>query len=55
MAYPITAITAAICAIMLLATAFDTVRQRIRLGTAFGDSGGEQKLLSAMRSHGNLA
>ena len=55
MALPITAITAAICAIMLLVTAFDTVRQRMRLGAAFGDSGGDQKLVSASRSHGNLA
>ena len=54
MALPITAITAAICAIMLLVTAIDTVRQRIRAKVAFGD-GGNAKLTSASRSHGNLA
>ena len=54
MALPITAITAAICAIMLLITAIDTVRQRIRSEMAFGD-GGDSKLISASRSHGNLA
>ena len=54
MALPITAITAAICAIMLLVTAIDTVRQRIRAKVAFGD-GGDAKLTSASRSHGNLA
>ena len=55
MQLPITAITAAICAIMLLITAIDTVRQRIRSKTAFGDGGGDAKLISASRSHGNLA
>ena len=55
MALPITAITAAICAIMLLITAIDTVRQRIQSKTAFGDGGGNAKLISASRSHGNLA
>ena len=54
MALPITAITAAICAIMLLITAIDTVRQRIRAKVPFGD-GGDAKLTSASRSHGNLA
>lgn len=54
MSLPITAITAAICALMLLITAIDTVRQRIRSQTAFGDAG-DQKLISASRSHGNLA
>ncbi len=54
MLLPITALAAAICAIMLLITAFDTVRQRIRAGVAFGD-GGDSKLVSASRSHGNLA
>ena len=55
MALPITAITAAICAIMLLVTAIDTVRQRMQSKTAFGDGGGNAKLISASRSHGNLA
>ena len=54
MQLPITALTAAICAIMLLITAIDTVRQRIRSGTPFGD-GGDAKLVSASRSHANLA
>ena len=51
---PITALTAAICAIMLLITAMDTVRHRMRGGHSFGD-GGDAKLVSAARSHGNLA
>jgi uncharacterized protein len=54
MTLPVTAFVAAICAIMLLITAIDTVRQRIRLEAAFGDAG-DQKLISASRSHGNLA
>lgn len=54
MTLPITALTAAICAIMLLITAIDTVRQRLRAKAAFGD-GGDAKLVSASRSHGNLA
>jgi uncharacterized protein len=54
MPLPITAFVAAVCAIMLLITAVDTVRQRIRLKAAFGDAG-DAKLISATRSHGNLA
>ena len=54
MTLPITALTAAICAIMLLATAIATVRARFRTQAAFGD-GGDAKLISASRSHGNLA
>jgi uncharacterized protein len=54
MLLPITALTAAICGIMLLLTAIDTVRQRMRSKTAFGD-GGDPTLISASRSHGNLA
>jgi uncharacterized protein len=54
MPLPITAFVAAVCAIMLLITAVDTVRQRIRLKAAFGDAG-DDKLISASRSHGNLA
>jgi uncharacterized protein len=54
MTLPVTAFVAAICAIMLLITAIDTVRQRVRLGAAFGDKD-DQKLISASRSHGNLA
>jgi uncharacterized membrane protein YecN with MAPEG domain len=54
MPLPITAFVAAICAIMLLITAVDTVRQRMRLKAAFGDAG-DAKLISASRSHANLA
>lgn len=54
MTLPITALTAAICAIMLLITAIDTVRNRLRAKAAFGD-GGDATLVSASRSHGNLA
>jgi uncharacterized protein len=54
MSLPVTAFVAAICAIMLLITAIDTVRQRVRLGAAFGDKD-DHKLISATRSHGNLA
>jgi len=54
MPLPVTAFVAAVCALLLLATAIDTVRQRLRLGAAFGDHG-DAKLISASRSHGNLA
>jgi uncharacterized protein len=54
MPLPITAFVAAICGLMLLITAIDTVRQRLRTSTAFGD-GGDAKLVSASRAHGNLA
>lgn len=54
MTLPVTAFVAAVCALLLLATAIQTVRQRLRSKTAFGD-GGDAKLISAMRSHGNLA
>lgn len=54
MTLPITALTAAICAIMLLITAIDTVRHRISGKVAFGD-GGNPRIVSASRSHGNLA
>jgi uncharacterized membrane protein YecN with MAPEG domain len=54
MTLPVTAFVAAICAVMLLITAIDTVRQRMRLRVPFGD-GTDQKLISATRSHGNLA
>lgn len=55
MALPITAATAAICALLLLITAIDTVRQRMQSRTAFGDGNGNARLISASRSHGNLA
>lgn len=54
MTLPVTAFVAAICALLLLITAVDTVRQRLRLKAAFGDAG-DSKLVSASRSHGNLA
>lgn len=54
MPVPVTAFVAAICALLLLLTAVDTVRQRIRAKAAFGDAG-DAKLISASRSHGNLA
>jgi uncharacterized protein len=54
MPLPITAFVAAICALLLLITGIDTVRQRLRLKAAFGDAG-DAKLISASRSHGNLA
>lgn len=55
MTLPVTAFVAAICALLLLITAIDTVRHRIRAQAAFGDAGGDGKLISASRSHGNLA
>jgi uncharacterized membrane protein YecN with MAPEG domain len=54
MSLPITAFVTAICALLLLFTAIATVRQRLRLKSAFGDAG-DAKLISASRSHGNLA
>lgn len=54
MTLPVTAFVAAICAIMLLITGIDTVRQRMRVKAPFGDNA-DQKLISASRSHGNLA
>lgn len=54
MILPVSATVAAICAIMLLITAVDTVRHRMRIGAAFGDKG-DALLVSASRSHANLA
>ncbi len=54
MPVPVTAFVAAVCALLLLITAIDTVRQRIRAQAAFGDAG-DARLISASRSHGNLA
>jgi uncharacterized membrane protein YecN with MAPEG domain len=54
MILPVSAVVAAICALMLLITAIDTVRHRVRIGAAFGDKG-DNKLVSASRAHGNLA
>lgn len=55
MVLPVTAFVAAVCALLLLLTAIDTVRHRIRAQAAFGDAGGDARLVSASRSHGNLA
>jgi uncharacterized membrane protein YecN with MAPEG domain len=54
MPLPVTAAVAAACAILLLIMGIQTVRQRLRLKQAFGD-GGDARLISASRSHGNLA
>jgi len=54
MTLPVTAFVAAICASMLLITAIDTVRHRMRAKVAFGDNA-DQRIISASRSHGNLA
>lgn len=54
MPLPVTSTTAAVLALLLLILAILTVRQRFRLGVGFGD-GDDQKLISASRSHGNLA
>lgn len=54
MTLPVTALTAAICAIMLLATAIATVRARFRTQASFGDAG-DAGLISSSRAHGNLA
>lgn len=54
MTLPITAITALICATMILITAIATVRQRFRGSVAFGEGDDNRALVAAMRSHGNL-
>ena len=54
MTLPITALTAAICAIMVLATAFATIRQRLRAGRSLGFREGDTALMQASRSHANL-
>lgn len=54
MTLPVTALTAIICAIMLLATAAATVRGRFRTKTAFGTEG-DTRLTAHSRAHGNLA
>lgn len=53
MTLPVTALTAAILAIMVLATAIATVRQRFRSKVAFG-TGEDEGLTRAARAHGNL-
>ena len=54
MQLPVTAMVAAGCAILLVILAVDTIRHRLRAKVAFGD-GGDAKLTSASRAHGNLA
>jgi uncharacterized protein len=54
MLLPVTAFVAAACALLLLVTAIMTVRARLRAKVAFGD-GGDDAILRASRSHGNLA
>lgn len=54
MQLPVTAMVAAGCAILLVILAIDTIRHRLRAKVAFGD-GGDAKLTSASRAHGNLA
>ena len=55
MTLPVSALTAAICALLLLLTAIMTVKQRFRTGDAFGNAADDSALIAATRSHGNLA
>ena len=54
MPLPITSVTTALLALLLLIMAIQTVRQRLKLKAAFGDAG-DTGLIAASRSHGNLA
>lgn len=54
MPLPITSATTALLALLLLVLAILTVRHRFRLQVGFGDAG-DPGLISASRSHGNLA
>lgn len=54
MPLPVTAFIAAICALLMVLTAIDTVWHRMRAGVPFG-FGGKARLVRASRSHGNLA
>ena len=54
MPLPITSVTAALLALLLLFLAILTVRHRLNLKAAFGDAQ-DPKLIAASRSHGNLA
>jgi len=47
-------VTAAFLALLLLATAIETVSKRFKLKAAFGDAD-DAGLVAAVRSHGNLA
>ncbi len=54
MPLPITAVTSALTALLLLFLAVLTVKNRFRLQAAFGDAE-DAGLIAASRSHGNLA
>ena len=54
MILPITSLTAAALALLLLALAVETVSKRLKLKAAFGDAD-DRGLIAATRSHGNLA
>ncbi|WP_298465879.1 MAPEG family protein [uncultured Erythrobacter sp.] len=54
MSLSITAVTAAVLALLLLVTAIETVSKRLKLKAAFGDAD-DPGLIAAMRSHGNLS
>ena len=54
MTLQITAITAALMGLLLLALAIETVSHRFRTQAAFGDAQ-DPGLIAATRSHGNLA
>lgn len=55
MSLPVTALTAAFLALLILITAILTVKQRFRTGDAFGNASDDGALTAATRSHGNLA
>lgn len=54
MTLPVTALTAAFLAMLILITAIMTVRERFKSSAAFGIDDSNQPLVSAARSHGNL-
>ncbi len=54
MTLPVTALTAAFLALLILITAIMTVRHRFKSNAAFGIDDANQPLVSAARSHGNL-
>lgn len=54
MTLPVTAFTAAICALLILITAIMTVRERFKANAAFGMDESNEALVKAVRSHGNL-
>ncbi|ASK34195.1 hypothetical protein CEK62_07265 [Alcanivorax sp. N3-2A] len=50
--FPITALYAALCALLVLALAINVVRLRLGEGVSLGD-GGNEKVNRAVRAHGN--